>query len=739
VRPSRAGWKTLLLALLWALSLAAFCVSLIGTGTAADAAAVSWTRTLPSTGVWLIAAVALGLGYRQLRRMPHALTHLRLWLLAAVFAAVLTLGESFAQTGMATLVTGQPSLALLYFAGRAPVCYLGMVLLMEALTHRRAAPTTDAGTAAAGEDAAQVVRARPLWAVRAEQVALGGKQSLPSTGKYTPPVPEWAARREPTVWSPEKQSIDPVPLTSASSQPDVLQDALQDTPDAQLSAEPYSPLTAAELYRCPAADIARGAWAPHPGAQPKYLAPKATPKGRDGLPTAIYALLLFLCWLPYLIAVWPGTVSNDSITQLAEIFGTKPLETGNPLAQTGLIWLAVQVGQALFHSADAAVALYVLVQSALLSWLLGYTLKRMAEARAPRWLTWMSGAFYALCPIFPVFAFCVGKDTVFAMAVLWFTLMVWRVLESKKLSLRTAVGLCLSVVACALLRNAGAAIAGVTLLALLIRAFTVPTRQWQVPLLALAVIGAVLLALNLAVVPALKAQPAAEAENWSVPLQQVARVAAGGTLTDEEIAVIDAVLPVEEIRTAYDGELSDPVKALWRSDASAEAKSAFFCLWLRLGIKYPATYLSAFFHNSYGYLFPGYVNTVKPTFLLGMEGRTTLIDGLFDFTVNPAAETLKTALRSLFAYEPFRLLCAPGLYGWIALFALAGILGRRQRRNAVCLLPAMLVLAGCLFSAVNGYFRYAMSLYLLAPLLLALLSQALATGRRTRNENRIAG
>jgi hypothetical protein len=237
----------------------------------------------------------------------------------------------------------------------------------------------------------------------------------------------------------------------------------------------------------------------------------------------------------------------------------------------------------------------------------------------------------------------------------------------------------------------------------------------------------------------LKAQPAAEAENWSVPLQQVARVAAGGTLTQEETSVIDAVLPAEEIRTAYDGELSDPVKALWRTDASVEAKSAFFGLWLRLGVQYPATYLSAFFHNSYGYLYPGYVNIVKPTFLLGMEGRTTLIDGLFDFTVNSAAETLKTALRSLFAYEPFRLLCAPGLYGWIALFALAGLMGQRQRRHVICLLPALLVLAGCLFSAVNGYFRYAMPLYLLAPLLLTLLSQALASGRRTRNEKRITG
>jgi CHASE2 domain-containing sensor protein len=113
-----------------------------------------------------------------------------------------------------------------------------------------------------------------------------------------------------------------------------------------------------------------------------------------------------------------------------------------------------------------------------------------------------------------------------------------------------------------------------------------------------------------------------------------------------------------------------------------------------------------------------------------MEGRTTQIDGLFDFTVNPAAETLKTALRSLFDYVPFRLLTAPGLYGWLALFALASVMGCRRRWNAIVTLPSLMTLAGCLFSAVNGYFRYAVPLYFAAPLLLALLSQALFSGRR---------
>ena len=151
-----------------------------------------------------------------------------------------------------------------------------------------------------------------------------------------------------------------------------------------------------------------------------------------------------------------------------------------------------------------------------------------------------------------------------------------------------------------------------------------------------------------------------------------------------------------------------------------------------MGLKHPATYASATFHNSYGYLLPGYVSTIKPTFLLGMQGRTTLIDGAFDFTVNPRAEALRTALQSLFQYAPFRLLTAPGAYGLIALFAFAAVLGLQKRANAICMLPALITLLGCLGSAVNGYYRYAMPLYFAAPVLLALLSQASHSGLRLR-------
>lgn len=700
MHPSRNSCKPALLTLLWALSLVALCLPCAANAPVAPD--MEWTRTLPDTGAWLLAMLALGFAYRAAGRIPRIFAQVGLWLLSAVLSAVVTLGYSFATVDTAQLVTAQPWLSLLRFAGLVPTCYLGFALLINALRSTPANRTSGPDASAprhteaeglfaapqAGDDAAGLPRpvgplGRDVWYASPPSVTTAGSAlfAAPQTDRY---VPEG-----------DTAALDTLP--------------------ADVAAPSATPPNARRTRTAPR-------W--WDGRMPRQRA--------HGMTTLSYTLLLLLCWLPYLLILWPGTVSNDSITQLAEALGRRALSNGNPVFQTGLIWLAVQLGQTLMGSADAAVALYTLTQGVLMAWLMGYTLNRIRRAHTPAWLAWLAAAFFALCPVFPTFAFCMGKDTNFAMAVLWLMLMVWRVLESRWPPLRTLVGLILSSVLCVLLRNAGIGIAMATLGLLLVWALTVRTRQWRAPLAALAVTAAVAMVLHLSVLPALGAQPTPETENWSLPLQQVARVVANEEATPEERAAIDEAMPVDEIKAAYKGELSDPVKALWRESTTDAQRNAFFATWLRLGFKHPATYLSATFHNTYGYLLPGYVNTSKPTLLMGMEGRTTAIDGAFDFTVNPWANSMRVTLKTLYAFAPFRLLTSPGLFAWVLLMAIVGALHCRQRRYVVAMLPALIVLAGCLLSAVNGYVRYALPLYFAAPVLLALLSQGLRGGVRGR-------
>ena len=432
---------------------------------------------------------------------------------------------------------------------------------------------------------------------------------------------------------------------------------------------------------------------------------------------------LLLGWMPWYVCLSPGTVSNDSISQLMSVLGLAPLTNANPICQTGLVALFRWLGLAIADSADAGVALYCITQAVLMAWLISALLVQMRREGASRAFVGGCLAFYALCPIFPVFAFCVGKDTNFAMAVLLLALETRR--AQADASPRRAVNLSVAAVACVLLRNPGVYLAALTLALLLgwtLRRARRALGYWRAPLCALACAGIVFGALHLWVLPRFDIAPMPETEEYSLPLQQVARVAAGGGLSESQARAVEGVLPVAELKAAYNGELSDPVKDLWKQDATAEAKAAFWRAWPDIVRTHPMTCLSATFHNVYGYLYPGYVSTIKPTLLIGDQStRTAHLNGLYEYSVNPRSASLKAWTEACLQNPLYRVLVSPGLYGWLTLLCGVWLLRRGTYGKWLCAVPALFTLAGCLLSAVNGYFRYAMPLYLCAPLLVWLL------------------
>ncbi len=605
-------WTGVLWALLCGLMLASLALRLEPAGES--------VRLPPAAAIWALALGMLLVLANAWRHLDRPFVGIPLWLLAALFAGIMTLAESFSDLGTAELLTQSLEMklkALLYFVGRIPFYFMAMRLLQSALQRDALRPATQ--------------------------------------------VASW-----------------PSPL-------------------ALHLQKPYGVLSAAGL--------------------------------------------MLLCWLPYFLCLFPGTVSNDSITQLKEIYGVLPLSAGNPLFQTFLLGAFCALGD-LFACADVAVAAYCIFQALLMALLFAYVLRAMAKARTPRWLLRAALLFFALCPIFPLFAFCIGKDTNFSMAILFFSLMAWQVLmppQGQKSALGVTLGLCLATALLVLLRNPGVYMAAISLLFLLLGCLRPEkdpppasrrpsSRRWLPPVAALAVMAVTWSVLQLWATPAVGALPMPETEHLSVPLQQVARVVASQpeTLTEEEKTALSGVLPLQALKAAYNGELSDPVKALWNQAASPAQKAAFFKAWLSLAARHPSTSFSALFHNSYGYLCPGALCTpLKPTLLIGPQGRVDGLEGAFPFTVNPLAQPLQAFFQRLMAQPLFRLLIAPGLYGWLALFAGVTTLMGQHKRLFLLVLPATLVLLGNLLSAVNGYFRYALPMYFCAPLLLAFCAMAL--------------
>ncbi len=444
-----------------------------------------------------------------------------------------------------------------------------------------------------------------------------------------------------------------------------------------------------------------------------------------------YAIILFACWAPYLFFIWPGTVSNDSVSMIMEAIGLKTLANGNPIFQTFVLhclrWLGLRLG-----NGDYTVIIYCGIQSVLMAWLLGVLVERMLKSSAPRWVGIGSLVFLAINPIFPLYAFCVGKDTNFAMAVLWLMLCCHQHCEAEKPDRWNTLFMCAAAVLCVLLRNPGMYLAVLTLAALLLWTLGKARRNqrlWLAPVLSTLCAVCVFAGIRL-MLPVLGVAPMPETEEYSLPLQQVARVATTHQLTPEEAEALNAVLALDKVPQEYKGELSDPIKNLWKPEASSEEKAAFFSTWLKLAAKYPGTCFSATFHNTYGYLYPGFMSQIKPTLLIGKQKTTTDLDPFFQFSVNPRCDQLIRFTDELAKNPLYRVIIAPGLYGWITLYAFVLLLGKGKSRYLIAAVPMLFTLAGCVLSAVNGYFRYSMPMYLCAPMLLWLCALAIPNNGR---------
>ena len=543
---------------------------------------------LSGGAVWALAAVALWFVYGEALRQADCFAMKRLWVLAALFSAIMVLGQSYGAVGSAALVRSQPVLAALQWLGRTPLSAAGMALLTRALQ--------------GGESTAAPRKSLPFWA---------------------------------------------------------------------------------------------------------------------------YALILYACWLPYLFFIFPGTLSTDSLTMIMEAIGLRPLGNANPIFQTMLLHCFRFVGVKLGNG-DITIILYCGIQSILMAWLLSVLIARMMRSGAPHWLGIASLVFFAINPIFPLYAFCVGKDTNFAMAVLWLMLCCHQLCEEEKPNRWNTLFMMAASVLCVLLRNPGMYLAVLTLAGLLLWTLNKSRRAaklWVAPALSILCAVCVFVGIRL-MLPILHVAPMPETEEYSLPLQQVARVAATHELTAEEAAALDGVLELDKVAEEYNGELSDPIKNLWRTDATPEQKAAFFRTWMQLAIKYPGTSLSATFHNTYGYLYPGFMSQIKPTFLIGRQRSTTEMDHLFKYSENPRYHLLIRFTDELAKNPLYRAVVAPGLYGWITLYAFALLLGRGKSRYLIASVPMLFTLAGCGLSAVNGYFRYSMPMYLCAPMLLWLCALA---------------
>ena len=149
-------------------------------------------------------------------------------------------------------------------------------------------------------------------------------------------------------------------------------------------------------------------------------------------PTLGYGAPLFLAWLLYGIAFYPGLANRDVESQLQQIADHR-FDDWHPVTHTLSLWAISRC----FGSLGAV----SLTQIAVAAALFGTFFARFRRLGSPRWLLWFLAAWLAACPAYGLNLVSLWKDAPFGLAVLWTSLIVLVILEETRVKLGSGIWL----------------------------------------------------------------------------------------------------------------------------------------------------------------------------------------------------------------------------------------------------------------------------------------------------------
>lgn len=434
-------------------------------------------------------------------------------------------------------------------------------------------------------------------------------------------------------------------------------------------------------------------------------------------------LILLICWLPYVIAFYPGFVPSDGLKQLNNFFGSGNFTDNHPAFSSMLMGWAMMLGRRL-GSDNLGIFLFTGPQLLINAAAMAACFPLYKELRTPSWLRKLTLAAFALIPVWPNYAYSLLKDSLYMAMILLFVIQLIRIIrcadafcaKPQNLILMTAF-LCLMM----LVRHEGQYVGGVIFLTLFL--LPEPRRQWKRLLPVLLIPLLVINVFNRVIRPQLNIADAPAREALTMPIRQTSAVVVGmeDSLTDEESTVLHELFEYEKIPAMYAESFqnADALKGQFDPWADREAILRYMKVWAGLGLKHPLTYLNVFLCSGTRYYDPflGVYRDIYGWF--GIEQESYVNKGLFNIRYDGRFEALRSVLTNIADGLPrlplTSLFCSLGLNAWLMIFCLAHLLRRRIRGVIIPLLPGLVTFLMVQNSAINGFFRYMLPLLITLP------------------------
>lgn len=440
-------------------------------------------------------------------------------------------------------------------------------------------------------------------------------------------------------------------------------------------------------------------------------------------------VFLFICWLPYLIAFYPGTALYDAGTMLEQYFGYAPLTNHHPYFQILFLATFVNLGNAL-GSAAFGMFLYVLIQVAAFIMVLTYILNLFRRLGVSAGVLRALLYLYAFLPIFPVYAISVGKNINFAIVILLLTVFMFEMSLSPEQFVHSRpkmILLPILLILVCLFRNEGLAIAIGCFPCFIL----IAKKHWKLLCGIFASVFLFTIVWFQSILPMAGVAPGSIAESMSIPFLQTARCVTyyGEEMSMEERTAIDRLLEFDTLPERYLPEFSDRVKELYHNEATKADWEAYLKVYWKQFLDHPVTYLDAVLNKCYGYFYPDDPGRTKAYYVVGAD-IFRLNENGYDLKSKfpelvEAMDQFMTVFRNipLLGYTT-----SIGAWFWCTFILMFFLIRCRKNKLLVLYIPAGLIFLVCVASPVNAYFRYGLSVVFTVPFFFLVTLHAINDG-----------
>lgn len=446
----------------------------------------------------------------------------------------------------------------------------------------------------------------------------------------------------------------------------------------------------------------------------------------DKHPVLFSSLLIYLFWIPYIIAYFPGVLHYDGYWQLKMYYGFQDWTTHHPVFSTLLMGKIMDLGKT-FGSDNLGVFFYTLPQSFLFAFTLGYGFKFFKSWKTPYLVRILALLFFSIVPIFPMFSYNEVKDSMAYIIYIWIIYIIEEIYERNLLSVNNAVSLFIVSVLSCFARNEMRYILAGFIFILLVFVKKIAFRNYKKLVFIFITAIVVSSICNNIFISSKQIEKGSIGEMLSMPVQQTARYMTQyyNEVSENELTVINSIFGIDDLTSVYDPNKADSVKGLIAADISNKQIVQYMGIWLHQFIKHPLCYFAASFNGTYGYFYPErpeyygygfqrsnfvegdwiYVDDIKISFLEPFQTVREVLGKWMEF--------FKTSALTSYLFHP-------GTYGLIFLTLLFLKIIYRQINGGVeiTIIP-MLTLLVCCLSPLNGGIRYLMSLICCLPFLIA--------------------